>query len=308
MTSLAAVVLAHRDARQVRRLVHALEEVPVLLHCDAKTDGGVAAEMARGWDGRVRALPRRSASLGSWSLVEVELAGLREALRWTSATHIAVLSGACYPLLGSTELHARLEAWTGSSYLLNAPVPFRPWDAPRHRDGGRWRFTGRFVLWGDDLVTVRGVPVRRPGRRAVPDGLRLRASSQWKIYARRHVEALLRIVDDHPDVVEFFRRTLVPEESFVASVLSTPHLAGADVLPSTLGHPWFQKWDPRRPGHPGWLGPADFEDLRAARSAAPGIPESLMTPGPMPQAVFARKFSSSEGEALVDRIDADLRS
>ncbi|WP_205706588.1 beta-1,6-N-acetylglucosaminyltransferase [Kineococcus vitellinus] len=268
----------------------------------------MAEDMVRGWRGRAVPLPRRSATLASWSLVQVELDALRAVLRQSAAEHIAVLSGACYPLVSGAELHRQLTAWAGRSYLMSVPIPFTPWNTPRHQDGGTWRFTRRFVLRGDDVVFVAGVPLRWPGRRQVPEGLRLRASSQWKIYARHHAELLLRIVDTRPDVVAFWRRTLVPDESFAASVLSSPTLAGVDAAPLCHGHAWYQQWTDDRPDHPDWLRVDDFDRIAAARRGPVADPVVLQQPGPMPQALFARKFSSETEGGLIDRIDAELRA
>lgn len=308
MTSLAAVVLAHQDPAHVRRLLAALADVPTYLHCDVKADDATAGAMVAGAGRHVHVLPRRSGSLGSWSLVRIELDGLRQALAGTAAEHLLVLTGSDYPLVPTEDLGRALEPWRDRSYLLSAPVPFAGWDSARHPDGGRWRTERHFVHRGDDLVFVRGVPLRLPWRRRVPPGLRVRASSQWKVYARRDVQRLLEVVDTRPDLVRFWRSTLVPEESFAASVLASADLVGADAAPECHDVPWFLRWSSPSAHHPDWLGPDDFGLLAEARSAPPGLPGELEHPldGPR-QAWFARKLSSTRSAGLVDRIDAELR-
>ncbi|NAZ87339.1 beta-1,6-N-acetylglucosaminyltransferase [Kineococcus indalonis] len=301
--SLTAVVLAHRDAEQVRRLLGALEDVPVVLHCDAKAPADVAGRMLQGWGERVRAQPRTSAALDSWSLVRVELDALRSALRFSSAEHVAVLSGADYPLLGVQELLAELGAWRGRSRIVSAPLPHRPWDTPRNPDGGRWRTEHRFLTRGDDVLFVGRVPLRWPWRRALPPGLQVRASSQWKVFAREDVQRLLGVVDARPDLVRFWRTTLVPDESFAASVLSSPALTGAPPLPDCHASAWFQRWPGDGSHHPAELTAQDFPALAAARSGAPGSP--VQDP---PRPWFARKLSSAVSGELADRIDAELRT
>lgn len=308
MTGLAAVVLAHRDPAQVRRLIGALEDVPVVLHCDVKAQDAVAAEMAAGWNGRVRTVPRTSGALNSWSLVRIELDCLRESIGQSSAAHIAVLSGADYPLVGMEELLSSLQPWTGRSYLLNRRVPFEHWTVPRHPDGGQWRTTHRFLTRGDDLLTVRGVPVRFPWKRKLPDGLSVRASSQWKIYARDDVLLLLNTVDRRPDLVRFWRSTLVPDESFAASILSSPVLTGGQELPECHASPWFIQWGSRGAHHPEWLESADFDALVESLARPAGDPvESSHPDTHRARPLFARKFASDRSGALLDRIDAELR-
>ena len=307
MTGLAALVLAHNDPAQVRRLITALPEVPVVLHCDVKAPPDVADTMSRGWGSRVRLLPRTSGALNSWSLVRIELAGLRAVLEHSAAEHVAVLSGSDYPLLGVPQLAARLEAWAGRSYLFNAPVPYASWSTPRHPDGGRWRTAHRFFTRGDDLAFVRGVPLRRPWRRALPEGLEVRSSSQWKVYAREDVERLLRIVEERPDLVDFFRTSLVPDESFVASVLTSDPLGDGRRLPDCYAIPWFFSWSAQGAHHPEWLTGADSDAVAAAARGPACTLAELRTGAPArPEAWFARKVSSSRSGDLLDRIDAEL--
>ena len=104
MTELAAVVLAHGDPVHLRRLVGALDDVPVFLHCDAKTEPEVFAAMTRGLPRRVTVCERISTKLASWSLVHAELTALREAVARTRAHHIAVMSGSDYPLVSMQAL------------------------------------------------------------------------------------------------------------------------------------------------------------------------------------------------------------
>ena len=308
MTSLAAVVLAHRDPGHVRRLLRALGDLPVVLHCDSKASRATAEGMAQGAGPGVQLLPRTSGTLSSWSLVRIELAGLRAALRLADTSHVAVLTGSDYPLVGLHELHQRLEPWAGRSYLLSVPIPFARWSDERHPDGGSWRTAHRFLTRGDDLVTVRGVPARLPWRRRVPPELELRASSQWKIYAREDVVRLLRVVDTRPDLVRFWRSTFIPEESFAASVLSSPAVTGDPPHPVCHDVPWFVRWPHQGAHHPAWLDLGDFDELARRRHAPPGLPEELAHPREGErQALFARKMSSEVSSALLDRVDAELR-
>lgn len=302
-TPLAAIVMAHQDPEQVRRLVGALEDVPVALHCDSKAPVAVAAAMVRGFGSRVVAVPRSSGALDSWSLVRIELAALRAALRQSSARHIVVLSGADYPLLGTAALLQRLQAWDGSSCLTNEPVPYARWSG----GGGRWRTEHRFWTRGDDVVKIGRIPLRNPWRRAIPAGLQVRASSQWKVYGRADAERLLSVVDQHPELVRFWRSTLVPDESFVASVLSSPAFTGGSVLPRSPGVPWFTQWDDGA-HHPRWLVAADYPDLQRAMAGPSAVPDALAGPAaPAPEPWFARKLSSVASGDLLDRIDTELR-
>lgn len=307
----AAVVLAHADPAHLRTLLHGLDGVPVFLHVDRKTPDAQFREMVEDLPARVTVLDRVSTRLASWSLVEAELLGLRRAIGETSAEHIAVLSGADYPLLSMPALLEELSAWSGHSYLWNVPLPFARWDTPRHPTGGLWRLDRRFLVWREQVIYVRSIPLRVPRRRALPASVEIRASSQWKVYARRHVERLLDVVGTRPDLVRFWRSTLVPEETFAASVLASPALVGDDAISPCTAHAWYIRWPPGLSDHPYWLADADFPDLAAARYAPPVGPAEAQLPWegePRPgRKLFARKFSSSRSGDVVERIEKELR-
>ena len=308
MSELAVVVLAHGDPIHLHRLVGALDDVPVFLHCDARTSGAVFREMASGLPERVTLVPRIPTTLASWSLVEAELRALRLALDRSSARHVAVLTGSDYPLMSMSALVEELGAWQGVSYFWNAPLPFHQWNTPRHRDGGRWRVEHRFLTRQNQVLFVRGIPLRLPLVRPVPVGLELRAASQWKIYCRTDAEVLLAAVRARPDLVRFWRTTLVPEELFAASMLASSAVTGADGLQPCAAQPWYTSWPTGVAHHPRWL---TIEDLPALRAAARGPstgPWGRREAGSPGRKLFARKFSSQIDTDVLDRIDAELRS
>jgi hypothetical protein len=313
LTELAAVILAHGDPVQLRRLVAALDDMPIFLHCDAKTAPPMFEAMTRGLPRRVTVCERIPTRLASWSLVRAELTALRQAVARTRAEHIAVLSGSDYPLVSMQALVDELRAWRGRSYFRNVPLPFPGWGGSRGRqDGGLWRLQHRFLTFRDQVVHIRGIPLRWPVKRRVPPELTLRASSQWKIYARRHAELLLTVVDTRPDLLRFWRTTFIPDESFAASVLGSRAVVGSDALEPCLAQAWFMRWGPRIE-HPRWLTSADFDALADVRHALPANPDVVTGDHGTDTAVaharklFARKFSAGVDTAVLDRIDRELR-
>ncbi|OHV37866.1 MULTISPECIES: beta-1,6-N-acetylglucosaminyltransferase [Pseudofrankia] len=312
MTLLAAVVMAHTDPTHLRRLVLALDDVPIFLHCDARTPEATYQRMTSRLPLRVTLCARQPTTLSSWSLVDAELRALRVALARTSARHIAVLSGADYPLLAMPELERELSRWDGFSWLWNVPLPYRPWSTPRHPDGGLWRLRRRFLTWRNQVMFVKDVPLRLPVSRSIPADLEPRAGSQWKIYARHHAEALVRLMDGRPDLVRYWRGTLVPDETFAASMLGSRSLLGSDALPACYSHPWHMAWPAGGATHPGWLTMAHFDDLARAQKEPPADPvTSFAAVAGEPREhrrLFARKFGTAVDTDVLDRIDAELRA
>ena len=299
---LAAVILAHQDPAHVRRLIDALGDCPIVLHWDAKSPAADLATILKGNSRRVTVAPRRDSRLASWSLVEAELGALRLARQTTDADHIAIMSGADYPLLAIDDLLKRLSDWGDRSWLPNQPLPYDRWNVPGFADGGLWRFRHRFPTRHDQIIWVGSKPLFVPWRRDIHSDLEPRASSQWKIYGRADVDRLLSVLDRRSDLIKFGRHMFTPDECFIASVLASPSLFGSDRLAECLDSPWYMLWPTHDRRHPRWLSVSDVPTLRAvahpARSAD-GEPVDVNPP------VFARKFTSRDPE-VVDLIDAQL--
>jgi hypothetical protein len=301
----AALILAYNNPQQVRRLVGALDGLDVFLHCDSRTPAGVLSAMASGTHDVVP-VPRYCSPRRLWGAVEAELAGLRAVLDRSSAEHIVVLSGSCYPLVSVGELQDELASWRGLSRLQLDPIPYALWSrSSLIRDGGSHRFDLRFLARGGRVILVGGYPIPT-GRRAVPDDLRLHASSQWKIYARDHAETLLRVLDERPDLVRFWSSTFLPEESCLASILASPALAGSVTEELRHGLPWYVDWRGSKRGHPRWLSLDHLPNLYEGRRRAALRPDDPPSCGGPARVLFARKMGPGSAE-LLDRIDEQFR-
>ena len=283
---LACVVLAHGDPEHLRRLVAALDPFPVFLHCDSRTADDVFAAMTADLPDRVVLLPRRRTAWGRWGVVDAELDGYRRALDLTSATHVALLSGSDHPLVSSGAITAHLAAHEGRSIAASTPLPIPAWG----HGGGSWRLRFAFAAWGK-----RPVPVSPPRR--APRGVVLAGGPQMKVLARHHAAAVLRVVDEHPALVRRWRRSWVPDETFVYSVLHTPRLVPGWEDERVPGSAWVIDWGEGGRPSPAWLTLDDAPALERARTApADGAPK-----------LFARKFSSATGAAVLDLLDRTSR-
>ena len=156
------------------------------LHCDAKTPRSEVLARMQAREPRVRHLtearhPARELVPGG----RRSSRGVRAALRTTARLrHIAVLSGADYPLLTMGEVVHMLRAVASDrSFIYNRPLPF---DKLEHATGTVTAAGGARVTACSLAATTRSrsgagsCASRFPGQ--LPRGLELRASSQWKIY------------------------------------------------------------------------------------------------------------------------------
>jgi hypothetical protein len=284
--TLACVVTAYNDPVHLLRLVRALDPFPIFLHVDARTPQRVFDEMTTDLPDRVTVLRRRKTPWASWGCVSAELDGYRQALESTDASHLALVSGSDYPLLSSDGIARYLGARLGRSIGWSERLPKDGWG----HGGGYWRLRYRFLAWRKHALAW-------PIPRRLPRGMVFAGGSPWKILARGHAEALVRVADQRPDLVRRWRTTWIPEESFVFSVLHTPGLVPGWADEYLRSDPWVVRWSDGPAKSPEFITTADLGQLRRRRDE----------PSERGPAVFARKFSSAVDTAVLDAIDSSFR-
>ena len=281
--SIAVVLLAHDKPRLLRRIVEALDGIPVFLHVDARVSEAHYAELTDGLPQRVRTVPRFASEWATYQLVEAELAGYRAALEHTDAEHVIMMTGADYPLVGVDRLTDRLSGLRGASWADVWRLPITFWGPM----GGYDRF-----IFRNRVRNRKRVWSFMPRR--WPRGVQPAGGSQLKILARRHVERLLELVDTRDDLVQYFHDVWIPDEVMLPSLLVSPAF-GMDWETSHVrgGHAWHIDWGRQPSPHPRVLGLEDLPALHAARTRVTA------------PALFARKFTEDSWPVL-DRIEREL--
>jgi len=283
---LACVVLAHDAPDQLHRLVRALDPLQVFLHIDARVPDALHAEMTSGLPDRVTLVERVPTAWATFGAVRAELLAYEQVLARSTATHVAWMAGSDYPLLSVDDLTDLLSGLLGTSIAHFTPLPHPAWGM----SGGRGRL--RYYHWA-----WRRHVIRLPIPRRIPADLVPAGGPVQKILARHHVEALLRAAADRPELTRFWRRVWAPDETFVATVMSSPSL-----VPDWADHhlhqlAWLIDWRRRRTKGPPWLTLEHAEFLREAhRTVTTGVPP-----------LFARKFHPQLSAELLDVVD-ELRA
>jgi hypothetical protein len=249
---------------------------------------------------------------GTWDLVEVMLHCLRWAYDNIGFDWVVLLSGQDYPLTAPRAIEQFFAKTRFDAYSFGFPVDPRPatgWkpspegltsrryfyryhEVPALRMGTSSR-TGQMVRLGARLLTARQpllaveafpdgairVGLRR-FRTPFSDGATCFKGSQWFAASQKAVQILLR----QTGLVKYYQRSLVPDESFVQTVLlNTPELAvcNADL--------WFTRWQLN----------ADHPDVLTADD----VPDALAS-----GKLFARKFDIGIDALALDRLDNHIGS
>ena len=278
--SVAYVIRAHHRPAQLGRLVDRLtaERVSFHVHVSGTTSAETYAEMRQALDGRsdVEWVERVPIYYLGWSMVEAMVNGIRSAVA-RDPGHVIVVSGQDYPLKRPDEIAARLASDAGTSFVHHYRLPTNAWQ----REGGGMR---RLRYYWFERLRVYGRPVRLPlVRRRLPDGLEPYGGSSWVALAGDAARYVVRFVDDNPDVVRFFRKTLIPDELFVQTVLLNSPLR--DRVVNEEVH--YVDWSANETS-PKTLTAEDFPALAASDK------------------LLARKFDVKQDAEVLDMIDREL--
>ncbi len=243
--------------------------------------------------------------------------GLISAFRWLekqprSYDWVVVLSGQDYPIRPLAELEAELERTDCDGFFhhfeaLNETAALAPpmfW--PQREVDDRYFF--EYSVLKDHSTTVDRALLKVPrllsectrrirlhssfgvmlGKRTAHPpfsrDFKLYGGSYWMTINRKAVRAVLSFVDERPDIVNYFRGVIVPEEAFLQTVL-----ANDPSIRLSAHEQRYMEFD-QRLGHP-----REFEMGDLPRVMASGC-------------YFARKFDMRRGPEVLDAIDASLKS
>lgn len=282
------IILAHTGPDQVGRLaatlagpgssviVHVdrrIDEAPFRRACGASAAGGVVFN------------PQRSASAWArYGLVEAALSSLELALNHFDFSHALLLSGQDYPITPEAVREEFFLAAADRSYLSwspgeAGPPPDRSRNERWYWDGDLRRLQTRYYWIADHSLPLpnRWLPFFPPAR--LPAGLRPFQGSQWWNLHRDAAKYCVSHLRGSPELVRFYRRTLIPDEFvFPMTLLNSPY--ADSIVNEDLR---FMSWDA---DHPRVLGPSDLE--------------ALLRPSVK---LFARKFDERKTPELLNLLD-----
>ena len=274
------IICAHTQPGQLVRLVRRLRGggAHFYIHVDKRVPGSVMREVERdlGLDEDVRLLPRHRCYWASFSLVEAVLEGVEALLADPVGVDYGVLlTGQDYPLRPAGVIERRLEEAGGRSFLSHWPSAGRFLARVE-----QWHFNGEL---GGRRVRVpnRLLPLRIG--RTLPVGLEAFTGSAHWCLSRESLELVAGLLNDRPEVGEFFRRSAVPDESFFQTILLSSPLA------PTIVNDDLRYID--------WSGGGDSPRVLTVDDLG-----SMLESGDL----FARKFDPEVDARVLDELDAAI--
>ncbi len=218
-------LLAHSDPQLVARLARTMTETGhrIVVHYDAKaTDRNFDVLQAAIGDrsDRVCFARRVRVGWGEWSVVQATLNCLDaiEAAGW-NPDYVYLMSGMDYPIRSSDELEQFLQRNKGDEFIESVPSDSVKWvksGPQRERYQYRWYFNWRDrpTLTQNAFSLQRRLGLKRRFVRDMTPFL----GSQWWVLTWTSLKHIMKLARE-PDIVAFFKNTLVPDELFFQTLI-----------------------------------------------------------------------------------------
>lgn len=314
----AFLVLHHRHPAQLVRLLTTLRsqlpDSPIVVHHDV-FHGEFPSEIIEPIGNVHLLMSRRPAAWGDYSLADICRWSLTWMVEHIDFDWVVLLSAQDYPLKPLSGLACDLTGNNADALLHATPIAQLTNRAARRDMRRRYLYQYRPAPVGKQSPPVLG-NVRHAFRRStgrlvdvinilqpffkiyrLPDqmpyrfGRRVRNTpfgrdnpccygAMWFSLSRRAAKFVLDYMSDHPEYVDHYRKTIVPDESIIATLIfNSPYLR----VESRDSH--YTRWTHAKTGHPDTFGLDDLPELLAA-----------------PQ-YFARKFDINSDPHILDKLD-----
>jgi hypothetical protein len=283
---IAYLIMGHRDAQQILRLMNALRKSAAffVIHIDKRAADTVFAPIREYAEGRCDVIltSRIPCYWGSFgianAMVECVNMTVQAGLQFDYAI---MLSGQDYPIKSADRIKEILERNKGAEYIESFEL-----EKPNRWTGqqGPFQAINRVKYW-TFFVRSRAFHLRIPRR--FPFGWSPFGGSQWWSLSRECILYLENTFRTKPKVLRYYKHVFIPDESLFQTVIGNePRFLGR-IVNDDLRH---IDWDRPNPKYPRTLDMEDFDRLCASPK------------------LFARKFEIDRSRDLLDRIDAELLS
>ena len=172
---------------------------------------------------------------GSFKLVQATLDAM-EHFREMPYDYFINLSGQCYPLRPIEQIKQRLAAADGRAFMEHEPFPRERWGEEK----GGFRRVENIFFRPFRHANIWSVPRIRK----MPLGMHPHGGAQWFCLPKKHVEFVLSFLEEHSEVISFYKRSLIPDEMFFQTILMNSELRDEVINDSKRFTDWQKKCTP----------------------------------------------------------------
>jgi len=222
---IAFALIAHQHPKTVERLIRLVvaDGHVVAVHYDARAPEAGFKALAAAFAGNdsVRVVREFHVAWGQWSIVAATLRCLDEiADAGWEPDYVHLLSGADYPIRAIGDFSAFLERNTGKQFLECVPSNERRWvrggmqqERYLYRFYFNWRDQRTLFDFSYNLQRFLGL------KRKFVRGIEPHMGSQWWTLTWDVVKQIM-VLAREPDILDFFRSTLIPDELFFQTMVA----------------------------------------------------------------------------------------
>ena len=279
---LAHLIIAHKEPRQVERLVKKLVHpaCDIFIHIDKKADQSAFAYLADRHP--VRFIQnRQKIRWAGYSFTKAILTGMEEVLAAGDYDFINLMSGQEYPLKPAETMVRFFQNHLGTTFMSFEAQGSPWWQANMTRveqyHSTDFDFKGQYQVqsWVNRLLPRRKFPLSY----TLYGG---NCAMYWTI-SKASAQYVVSFMDQHPDLEKFARYTWAPDEFLIPTILmNSPHRE--KVINNNLR---YIDWSQGGP-NPKLLTLADLDKLKNSAS------------------FFARKFDIRHDSLILDKLDEIL--
>ncbi|MEZ5676906.1 Core-2/I-Branching enzyme [Thalassovita litoralis] len=225
MATIAFILLCHKDPdaiiQQAQRLTAAGDYMSIHFDGNASSADYEKIRAALKDNSAVTFAHRRiKCGWGEWSLVQATLNAVESAVQaFPRATHFMMVSGDCMAIKSAEYAHEFLDA-ESCDYIESFDFFESDWIKTGMKED---RLVYRHYLNERNhkrLFYGMLQAQRKLGlKRAIPEDLQIMIGSQWWCLRRRTIEWILDFTRQRRDVMRFFRRTWIPDETFFQTLV-----------------------------------------------------------------------------------------
>ena len=209
----------------------------IAVHFDASASAADYAAIKAALDDNPNvtfAAKRIKCGWGEWSLVQASLLAVEAAVAaFPKASHFYMVSGDCMPIKSARYAHQFLD-----NHDCDFIESFDFFDSNWIKTGFReerliYRHFFNERTQKRRYYTALEIQQKFKLTRKVPSDVQIMIGSQWWCLRRRTIEDVLSFIKERPDVMRFFKRTWIPDETFFQTLVR--HLVpGREIESKTL--------------------------------------------------------------------------
>lgn len=250
---IAHLILAHKNPQQLARLLKAMEHpaFDFYIHIDDKTDAAPFAGLFNQYN-VFRINNRVKIYWAGYGTIQASLNGFKEILT-KDYDYINVMSAQDFPLKPADYIYQYIKERKGKEFITCRSVEDEWTEAlPRVTDYHfiNFRFPGRHKL---EFLANKILPKRK-----YPLPHKIVGRANWFTITTGAAKYLLEFINNHPEVVQFFKFSWGADELIFSTVLYNSHFKNQIIDNIT-----YVDWNGPHKGHPKILTVDDLPQLKA---------------------------------------------